>query len=191
MFVDEDVIKRLEQHSDYSPTIRLFDHLEVTQPDLTIQTIRKALSEIGRNDICLLTTEAKDKTEISSPVLSPITHERHSRNSNKPKNLHDGLRTSASRAEIRADITDSCNDDVLLKDVMTPGSELLQTMADKLNRELPAVKNWKNLASQLEIPVDVRREFADESTGEKRRSPTKEVMEWVAARFPTPLYMMW
>ena len=67
---------------------------------------------------------------------------------------------------------------------MTPGSELLQTMADKLNRELPAVKNWKNLASQLEIPVDVRREFADESTGEKRKSPTKEVMEWVAARFP-------
>ncbi|KAJ7326109.1 hypothetical protein OS493_027960 [Desmophyllum pertusum] len=44
MFVDEDVIKRLEQHSDYSPTIRLFDHLEVTQPDLTIQTLRKALS---------------------------------------------------------------------------------------------------------------------------------------------------
>ncbi|KAJ7326132.1 hypothetical protein OS493_027983 [Desmophyllum pertusum] len=65
-------------------------------------------------------------------------------------------------------------DDVLLKDVMTPGSELLQTMADKLNRELPAVKNWKNLASQLEIPVDVRREYADESTGEKRKSPTKE-----------------
>ncbi|KAJ7380271.1 hypothetical protein OS493_010987 [Desmophyllum pertusum] len=57
MFVDEDGIKRLEQHSDYSPTIRLFDLLQVTQPDLTIQTLRKELSEIGRNDLCLLTTE--------------------------------------------------------------------------------------------------------------------------------------
>ncbi|KAJ7326133.1 hypothetical protein OS493_027984 [Desmophyllum pertusum] len=65
MLVDEDVIKRLEQHSDYSPTIRLFDHLEVTQPDLTIKTLRKALSEIRRNDLCLLTTEAV-KSEITS-----------------------------------------------------------------------------------------------------------------------------
>ncbi|KAJ7383834.1 hypothetical protein OS493_025706 [Desmophyllum pertusum] len=57
MLVEEDVFKRLEQHSDYCPTIRLFDHLEVTQPDLTIQTLRKALSEIGRNEFLLLTTQ--------------------------------------------------------------------------------------------------------------------------------------
>ncbi|KAJ7326127.1 hypothetical protein OS493_027978 [Desmophyllum pertusum] len=132
MFVDEDAIKRLERYSDYSPTIRLFDLLQVTQPDLTIQTLRKALSEIRRNDLCLLTTQ----------------------------------------------------DDVLLKDVMTPGSQLLQTMADKLNRELPAVKNWENLAFELDIPVDVRREFAGDSTGEKRTSPTKEIMKWVAAWIP-------
>ena len=67
---------------------------------------------------------------------------------------------------------------------MTPGSELLQTMADKLNRELPAVENWKNLASKLEIPPDVIREFEGMSKGKEKMSPTIEVMKWVAAKFP-------
>ena len=67
---------------------------------------------------------------------------------------------------------------------MTPGSELLQTMADKLNRELPAVENWKNLAFKLEIPPDVIREFEGMSKGKEGISPTIEVMKWVAAKFP-------
>ena len=60
MKVDEKVIKQLEQHSDFSPTIRLFEHLEVTQPDLGIEQLRNAMFEIRRNDLFnLLTTEGK------------------------------------------------------------------------------------------------------------------------------------
>ena len=56
--VDANVITRLEQYSDFSPTIRLFEYLEVTQPDLTIQQLKQALLEIKRNDLVkLLTTE--------------------------------------------------------------------------------------------------------------------------------------
>ena len=74
-------------------------------------------------------------------------------------------------------------DEVLLKDVITPGSELLERMADKLNREeVPGVENWTHLACKLDLPADVRREFG--VAGQKRKSPTKEVLEWVAANFP-------
>ena len=58
MKVDEKVIKRLEHYSDISSTIRLFEHLEVTQPDLDIEQLRNALLDIGRKDLfSLLTTE--------------------------------------------------------------------------------------------------------------------------------------
>ena len=74
-------------------------------------------------------------------------------------------------------------DELLLKDVITPGSELLERMADKLNREeVPGVKNWTHLACKLDVPADVRREFG--VAGQKRKSPTREVLEWVAAKFP-------
>ena len=72
---------------------------------------------------------------------------------------------------------------MLLKDVITPGSELLERMADKLNREeVPGVKNWTHLAWKLNVPADVRREFG--VAEQKRKSPTKEVLKWVAAKFP-------
>jgi len=62
MNVDQNVIKQLEQFNDFSPTIRLFEHLEVTQPDLVIERLRKALFEIGRNDLFnLLTTKGNLK----------------------------------------------------------------------------------------------------------------------------------
>ena len=58
MKVDEKVIKQLEQYSDFSPTIRLFEHLGVKQPDLDIKQLRNALFEVGRNDLSdLLTTK--------------------------------------------------------------------------------------------------------------------------------------
>lgn len=59
---------------------------------------------------------------------------------------------------------------------------ILQTVADKLNRELSAVKNWRHLAFKLEIPADVSRAFGE--SGQKRTSPTKEVMQWLTTRFP-------
>jgi len=73
-------------------------------------------------------------------------------------------------------------DGASLKDVMTPGSEILQTMEDKLNREIPGIKDWRHLANKLEVPVDIRQAFG--GVGPKAKSPTKEVMQWVVARFP-------
>ena len=58
--VDVNVTKSLEQYSDFSPTIRLFEYLEVTQPDLTIQQLKQALIDIRRNDlVSLLTIKGK------------------------------------------------------------------------------------------------------------------------------------
>ena len=74
-------------------------------------------------------------------------------------------------------------DELTLKDVITPGSELLQTMALELNREdVPGVKNWRDLASNLEVPNDVLQEFEGQQTAKK--SPTKEVIQWLVGRFP-------
>ena len=65
MKVDGKVIKQLEQYSDFSPTIRLFEHLKVTQPDLVIEQLRNALFEIGRNDLFnLLTTEGNHNYSV-------------------------------------------------------------------------------------------------------------------------------
>ena len=74
-------------------------------------------------------------------------------------------------------------DDMLLKDIITPGSELLERLALELNREdNSVVKNWTHLAWKMEVPADVRRALAD--VKQIRKSPTKEVLEWVAVQFP-------
>ena len=56
--VDVNVINRLKHHADFSPTIRLFEHLEAVQPNLTIQQLKQAFLEIGRNDLFSLLTRA-------------------------------------------------------------------------------------------------------------------------------------
>ena len=74
-------------------------------------------------------------------------------------------------------------DDMLLKDIITPGSELLERLALELNREdNSVVKNWTHLAWKMEVPADVRRSLVD--VKQIRKSPTKEVLEWVAVQFP-------
>ena len=74
-------------------------------------------------------------------------------------------------------------DDVLLKDVITPGSELLEKISQELNRDdNVGIKTYVHLACKLEVPADMFREFAD--IKQYRKSPTKEVLEWVAARSP-------
>ena len=75
------------------------------------------------------------------------------------------------------------SDELLVKDVITPGAPLLQTMTVELNREdVPGVKNWTHLAFRLEVPCDVLREFQVDTT--IRKSPTKEVIQWLTDRFP-------
>ena len=61
--VDEDFIKTVEEYRDQSPTIQLFQYLEVTQPQLTIQQLGNAMLDIQRNDLfSLLTTEGNIRT---------------------------------------------------------------------------------------------------------------------------------
>ena len=52
--VDLNVIRRLGQYSDFSPTIRLFDFLATANPDLMIKELKEILREIGRNDLVYL-----------------------------------------------------------------------------------------------------------------------------------------
>ena len=52
--VDSDVITRLRKYGDFSPTIRLFDYLTASNPDLTIKELKDILFEIGRNDLISL-----------------------------------------------------------------------------------------------------------------------------------------
>ena len=74
-------------------------------------------------------------------------------------------------------------DDMLLEDIITPGSELLKKLALELNRkENFLVRNWTHLALIMDLPADERRALAD--VKQIRNSPTKEVLEWVAAKFP-------
>ena len=63
------------------------------------------------------------------------------------------------------------SDELLIKDVITPGSELLQTMAVDLNREdIPGIKNWRHLACKLEVPSDVLQELSGETTAKRKSS---------------------
>ena len=65
---------------------------------------------------------------------------------------------------------------------MKIGSELLQTVADKLNMEqVPGVQSWRQLAHQLGIPHDAYREF---DRTEPRKSPTTEILQWLTAQYP-------
>jgi len=55
--VYEDVIKKLKQYKERSSTIRLFEYLEVTQPQLTIQQLSWAMRAIQRMDVLDLLRE--------------------------------------------------------------------------------------------------------------------------------------
>ncbi|XP_066021739.1 uncharacterized protein [Pocillopora verrucosa] len=242
--VDMNVIKRLGQYSDYSPTIRLFEFLEVTQPDLTIKQLKDALLEIRRNDLfsllstkagCIDSEKVKDiitsrniqapsptaglldeialALDVTSLVLSSWSNlaiklgvprktcwEFERRSTDDPthnllrylvttcpeiklKSLKDALDSMKRKDVLKILQEQNQGDEVFLKDVMAQKPELVETMAENLNREeVPGVKNWIHLASKLNVPDDVRQELG--ATEKKRKSPTKEVIQWVAVNLP-------
>ena len=63
--VDVNVIKRLKWYGDFSPTIRVFEHLEIVKPDLTIFQVKNALLEIGRKDMSNLLDEGNCDTFLA------------------------------------------------------------------------------------------------------------------------------
>ena len=62
--------------------------------------------------------------------------------------------------------------------VVVEGSELLAEIGERLNKDVRAVKNWRNLAYKLKIPHEVYDAF-DTSKG-AAKSPTKMLFEWLA-----------
>ena len=65
-----------------------------------------------------------------------------------------------------------------VKDELVDGSELLAEIGERLNKEIAAIKNWRNLAYRLNIPHETYSAF-DTSKG-KTKSPTKMMFEWLA-----------
>ena len=66
----------------------------------------------------------------------------------------------------------------LVKNVLVDGSELLAEIGERLNKEIRAVKNWRNLAYRLEIPPETYGAF--DTSKEKAKSPTKMMFQWLA-----------
>ncbi len=67
---------------------------------------------------------------------------------------------------------------MLVKDVLFEGSELLSEIGERLNKDIRAIKNWRNLAYRLKIPHETYNAF-DTSKG-MAKSPTKLMFEWLA-----------
>lgn len=101
----------------------------------------------------------------------------------KLRSLKDAL-DSIQRKDLLKILEDhNQRDEVFLKDLMSQEPELVETMAEKLNREeVPGLTSWIHLAHKLNVPDDVRQGFG--VTGQNSKSPTKEVIEWVAANLP-------
>ena len=49
--VAPEVIESLKWYGSFSPTANVFDNLEFTKPDLTIGTLKKVFTDIGRKDL--------------------------------------------------------------------------------------------------------------------------------------------
>ena len=49
--VDASVIEQWNWYGNFSPTIRVFEHLDAVQPDLTVLKVKNALRDIGREDL--------------------------------------------------------------------------------------------------------------------------------------------
>ena len=58
--VDEKVISDLEEYTERSPTIRLFEHLKSVNESLTIQQLKQALRDIRREDLYILLRKKGD-----------------------------------------------------------------------------------------------------------------------------------
>lgn len=72
------------------------------------------------------------------------------------------------------------SDSSLTKDILKPDSELLDEIGQKLNKEIRALKGWRNLAYRLGIPTDVYADF--DVAKKKAQSATRMLFEWLMRR---------
>ena len=66
----------------------------------------------------------------------------------------------------------------MVRDVLVDGSELFADIGERLNKDIRAVKNWRNLAYRLKIPPETY--FAFDTSKGMAKSPTKMMFEWLA-----------
>lgn len=69
-------------------------------------------------------------------------------------------------------------DSRLVINEVVDGSELLAEIGERLNKEIRAVKNWRNLAYRMKIPLQVYNTFNTSKT--EAKSPTKMMFDWLA-----------
>lgn len=66
----------------------------------------------------------------------------------------------------------------LVRDELVDESPLLANIGERLNKDIRAIKNWRNLAYRLKIPAEIYKAF--DSSKAEAKSPTKMMFEWLA-----------
>ena len=67
---------------------------------------------------------------------------------------------------------------MFVRDVVIDESPLLTEIGDRLNKDIRAIKNWRNLAYRLKIPPETYKAF--DSSKAEAKSPTKMMFAWLA-----------
>ncbi|RMX46163.1 hypothetical protein pdam_00007836 [Pocillopora damicornis] len=70
-----------------------------------------------------------------------------------------------------------CNQDKLMKDVIDLDNEYMDAFYVRLNKIIPGVDNWRQLATAFGIPRDIYKDFDPKEP----TSPTKQLFEWLFA----------
>lgn len=70
-----------------------------------------------------------------------------------------------------------------VRHVLVDESQLLADIGERLNKDIRAIKNWRNLAYRLKIPPETYNTF--DTSKAKAKSPTKMMFEWLAKWKPS------
>ncbi|EDO44217.1 predicted protein [Nematostella vectensis] len=227
--IDANILTSFELCAETSPTVDLFETLNVSHPDLTVKQLKDALRRIHRNDIICLLEKYSENWNVSDlchkvPEFIEIFKARLDIRSNsigdwksfamqlgltkkhvdtfgEPKtspteNLFlylSGINDTTSISQLRDHLKDMERNDVvrhlnnlngaqLVKDVITPQSEILLKLSSLLDKESRAVKNWKNLCHRLKIPNSKYESF--DASKKNAHSPTKQMLRWLKWKYP-------
>ena len=70
-------------------------------------------------------------------------------------------------------------DSSLVTKEVAADSDLLEAIGKRLNKNIRGVKNWRNLANSLKIPLDDYDAFDASKEVERESSPTKMLFTWL------------
>ena len=72
----------------------------------------------------------------------------------------------------------------MVTEIAAPESQLLEDIGKRLNKNMRAVKNWRDLAYRLKIPHNVYDAFDTFKEVEKGPSPTAMMFKWLKMEKP-------